>query len=112
MVAGGEARNAVPREPLEHGIAVPGRDQLGHSAGPRRLAMPDDAEAEEDRDDREPAILVLRDEVLDGCEDAVAWPALLGRRPPIGQAARAHARLAGEEAAALGDRLPVLVGYR
>ena len=43
----------VRLEPLEHRVAVPGRDRRGDRRRPGRVAVPDDAEAEERRHPRE-----------------------------------------------------------
>ena len=103
-----EVEDAVRLEPLEQRIAVPRLEHLGHRVGPRRVAR-----ARRPRGRRTPARSPAaarraprrspRPRSARRCADRP-------RAPPAsvyGSAARAHARLAREQAAALDHRLAV-----
>ncbi len=99
---------AVGLQALEHRVAVPGREHLGHRAGPRRPPIPDEADAEERRHAGEGELVPAGGEVLDRGQDPVARAALAfgdaGERHP----ALDRARLTGDQIHVAGERLAVL----
>jgi hypothetical protein len=103
--------NAVRFQPLEEGIALPRLDDLGDRAGPGSIPSPNDAEAEEHGQRREPQVRPAVEEVLDRREDSVARTTLPLRRPEERESTVDDSRVTGEDTAALDHRLAMLVRY-
>ena len=97
--------------PLEDRIAVPARDQSLDLRGPRGVLAPEDAQAEEGRDQREPQPTPLRHEVLDRGQDAVPRTALALRDARVVEPAANHSRIAGGQPDVAGKRLTILLRH-
>ena len=107
----GELMDAVGLQALQHRVAIERVEDPRDIVRPRRVAVPDRAETEEDRHDGQAEPVAGGDEVLDRGEHAVALAAFAGRRARIGQPAGCEAGLSGREPAAVaGQRLPGLGG--
>ncbi len=93
-----QMRHPVGLQPLEQRVAVPGLDDRGNRVGPRRVLVPEDAEAEERRNDGQAQALGAGPRSPRARSDAVARPALPLRRPLEGHAAGGDAGLPGARA--------------